>query len=991
MNDLFIGKRLKSSILAVMLMFAGASALTAGEYPLAEKVNPFIGTSKHGHTYPGVSLPFGMVQLSPDTKTEGWDWCSGYHYSSKTIMGFSHTHLDGTGCSDLGDFLFMPTVGELQFEAGSENDTSTGYRSKFSHSQEKASAGFYSVKLQDYDIDVELTATYRVGFHKYKFPATKQANVIMDLKHAIGGARIRESKAEIVGDNVIRGYIRKSGWSPDRFLYFVAEFSQPFTSAGLVADGKQLDSSVKNTDARHIQCFARFDATKNKELLVKVGISAVSWDGAKLNLDTECPGWDFEETCEKAKEAWQEELSRISVKGGSTDDDAVFYTALYRCCLTPNLFMDVDGKYRGTDKEIHQADKYNNYSIFSLWDTFRAEAPLFTIIDQKRANDFVNSMLGKYRQSGLLPVWELHSGETWCMIGYHAIPLIADAWCKGIRDFDGQEALTAMKKSAMQDHQGLREYKAMGYAAHDKGNQSASRTMEYAYDDWCIAQVAKDLGEKEDYDLFTKRSQFYRNLHDSSVGFVHAKDSNGMWSKNFDPDLLPADGGREFTEGNAWHFSFFAPQDVNGLIDLFGGDKGFTAKLDELFTRPGKEHMDVSGLIGQYVQGNEPCHNFAYLYAYAGEPWKTQEKVHQIVSTFFTNDPGGVCGNNDCGQMSAWYVFSALGFYPTCPGQPMYVLGTPSFPEAEVNLENGKTFKVIAKNLSDKNIYIKSVKLNGKKYTKSYISHFDVVNGGEMVITMSSKPNKKWATAAEDRPVSQPGATLTMMPYIMNDSLEFTDTAEIGIGCFEKGAKVYYTLDGTEPTEASTLYTGAIKLSDSATIKAKAFKAGCLDSMTMVSNARRLPLKSAVKVDGVVNGLDYKVYEGNFSKVSQLGKTAAVAEGVCKKVTMDVTNLEDNFGIVYTGYYKASKDGLYIFGTMSDDGSCLYIDDELVVNSDGYHSPQTKRGHVALKAGLHKFKVLYFEGSVNQSLEAYVTVPGSDEMEIPASSLFYKK
>ncbi|MBN2161835.1 MAG: GH92 family glycosyl hydrolase [Pontiellaceae bacterium] len=989
MNRLYDKKRV-SGLLAVIAAFAASGAWASGEYPLAEKVNPFIGTSGHGHTYPGVSLPFGMVQLSPDTKTEGWDWCSGYHYSSETIMGFSHTHLDGTGCADLGDFLFMPTVGELQFQPGSEGDPSTGYRSTFSHDQENASAGFYSVLLQDYDIQVELTATYRVGFHKYTFPATPEANVIMDLTHAIGGARIRESKAEIVSDRVIRGYVRKSGWSPDRFMYFVAEFSQPFASSGLVADGTPLDSSVKKTDANKIQCYARFDATENREVMVKVGISAVSWEGARLNLDKECPGWDFEGTCRRAKQAWQDELSRISVKGGSSDDDAVFYTALYRCCLTPNLFMDVDGQYRGTDKQIHQADKYNNYSVFSLWDTFRAEAPLFTIIDQKRANDFVNSMLGKYRQSGLLPVWELHSGETLCMIGYHAIPLIADAWCKGIRDFDAKEALTAMKKSAMQDHQGLREYKALGYAANDKEGQSASRTMEYAYDDWCIAQVAKDLGEKEDYELFTRRSQFYRNLHDRSIGFVRAKDSNGIWRQDFDPDALPADGGREFTEGNSWHYTFFVPQDVNGLIDLFGGDEGFTAKLDELFTRPGKEHVDVSGLIGQYAQGNEPCHNFAYLYAYAGEPWKTQEKVHQIVSTFFTNDPGGVCGNNDCGQMSAWYVFSALGFYPTCPGQPMYVLGTPSFPEAAINLENGKRFKVIAKNLSDKNIYIQSVKLNGRKYTRSYIDHFDVMRGGELVFTMSSTPNKKWASAVADRPVSHPGATLTMMPFIKNDSLEFTDTIAVEIGCYEQGAKIYFTLDGSEPTKDSTPYTGAIRLSDSATIKAKAFKHGCLDSMTMVSNARKLSLKPAVKVDEAVNGLNYTVYQGNFSRVNQLDVSGPVAEGVCQKVTLDVTNLEDNFGIKYAGYYMAPKDGLYIFGTLSDDGSCLYIDDELVVDSDGYHSPQTKRGHVALKAGLHRFKVLYFEGSVSESLEAYVTVPGGEEVEIPASALYRK-
>ena len=976
--------------LSALLSVLCISGLYAGKYPLVEKVDPFIGTSAHGHTYPGVSLPFGMVQLSPDTKTQGWDWCSGYHYSSNTIMGFSHTHLDGTGCADLGDFLFMPTVGKLQFEPGLERDTSTGYRSSFSHDQETAKPGYYTVKLLDYDIDVELTASPRVGVHRYTFPKTKQANVIMDLTHYIGGSNIRESKAMIVGNNEVRGYVRKSGWSPDRFMYFVAKFSRPFDNCGIVADGKELDSSVKSSDARRIQCFASFDATTKRELVVKVGISAVSWDGAALNLEKECPGWDFDAIRDKAQSTWQEQLSRLSIGGGSDADETVFYTAFYRCNLTPNLFMDVDGKYRGTDKKVHQADKYDNYSIFSLWDTFRAEAPLFTIVDPKRHNDFVNSMLGKYQQSGLLPFWELHSGETWCMIGYHSIPVIADAWMKGIRDFDVNLALKAMKNSAMQDHQGLKEYKALGYCASDKPGAACSRTVEYAYDDWCIGQVAKSINKTDDYEYYSMRSQFYKNLFDRSIGFNRPKDSNGMWQKEFDPDQNTFQGAHGYTEGNSWHFTFFAPHDVYGLIDLLGGDNKFVDKLDELFTRPGEEHVDISGLIGQYAHGNEPCHNYAYLFTYAGQPWKTQERVAEICTTLYTNQPDGLCGNNDCGQMSAWYVFSAMGFYPVCPGQPAYVFGTPRFPEAKVNLTNGNTFEVQAKNVSPKNIYIQSVSLNGKPYNKVYINHSDIIDGGKLVFTMGSTPNKSWAVAKNSRPLEDAGKPLALMPYVKADSLEFSDTVSIELSCFEDGARVYYTTDGSEPTKSSKLYSGAIKLDKTTSIKARSFKTGFLPSMIMQTKVTKLVPKPAKNVGDVVNGLEYKVYKGRFRSARRLGGEL-VKTGVSKNVGVNVTDLKDFFGLEFNGYYLAPEDGLYSFTTTSDDGSCLYIDSDEVVDNDGDHSSQTKVGRVALKAGYHEIKVLYYEGSVSEQLDVTVTTPSGKEQPLPAKSVFRKK
>lgn len=962
----------------------------AKAYPLAAKVNPLIGTDGHGHTYPGACVPFGMVQLSPDTGTDGWDWCSGYHYSDKSIMGFSHTHLDGTGCADLGDFLFMPTTGELKFEPGSKRNPDEGYRSRFSHEQEQACAGFYGVYLKDYDIDVKLTTTRRVGVHQYTFPATKEANVIMDLGHYIGGSNIRESKAEIVGDREVRGYVRKSGWSPDRFLYFVARFSQPFEKSGIVVNRK-LDESAKQAEGKDIQCYVRFDTTKDRVVVVKVALSAVSWDGAAKNMDAECPGWDFQQVCNGAMESWNKQLSKITVDGGPAANQTVFYTALYHSCLAPNLFTDVDGQYRGMDKKVHKADNFENYTVFSLWDTFRAAHPLFTLIEQKRTNDFVNSLLGKYEQRGILPFWELASDETWCMIGYHSIPVIADAYAKGLRGYDVNKAFTAMKHSAMQDHQGLDEYKKLGYISLTDDSQSVSRTAEYAFDDWCIALMAKELGNQDDYELFTRRSQQYRNLFDRSIGFIRGKTVDGAWKPDFNPDQLPAEGAGEFTEGNSWHYTWFAPHDVEGLIELMHGDEGFIKKMDEMFVRQGREHVDVSGLIGQYAHGNEPCHNYAYLYVYAGVPWKTQEKISQIVKTLYTDQPGGLCGNNDCGQMSAWYVFSAMGFYPVCPGQPMYVFGTPLFPSASLNLENGKTFKVVAENVSDKNIYIQSATLNGKAYTKTYIQHADIINGGTLVFTMGAEPNKQWGLNKADRPFSIPGKRLTLMPYPAGSQQVFLDTITVEFKCDDDGAKMYYTVDGSDPEISSTLYTKPIEVDKTTTVKVRAFKDGCFPSSVLSTTVTKKNLNPAVEVAGLENGLNYVLYVGNFRRTTDFAKSEPKERGQCANFDISVAKRSDGFGLEFNGYYNAPEDGFYQFWTKSDDGSRLFIGSELVVDSDGPHSAQFAGGFVALKKGYHPIKVLYFEGSVDEVLEVHVTRPGGQREQIDGKDLFRQK
>ena len=991
-------KMIVMPVLGIIYIIAGIMVVLPNEIygeeivPLVNKVNPLVGTDAHGHTYPGATLPFGMVQLSPDTGNSGWDWCSGYHYSDNTIMGFSHTHLDGTGCPDYGDFLFMPTIGALKFEAGSKVNPDEGYRSRFSHDREVVMPGYYAVHLDDYGIDVQLTVTKRVGVHRYVYPATRKANVILDITHFIGYTDIRESRVEIVNDREVRGFVRKNGWSPDRYLYFTARFSRPFEKSGLRIDG-QLNESARKAKGKNLQCFVQFDTTRQREVMVKVALSGVSCDGASRNMDAECPSWEFQNICDSAKNQWQQQLSKITVRGGTTKNQQIFYTALYHSCLAPNLFMDVDGRYRGTDKKIHTAKDFENYTVFSLWDTFRAAHPLFTLIEQERTNDFINSMLGKYDQQGLLPYWELASGETWCMIGYHAIPVIADAWMKGIRGYDIENAFEAMKKSAIQDHQGLSEYKTLGFISMDNDSQSVSRTVEYAYDDWCIAEIANMLGKSDEYDYFSRRAQNYRNLFDRSIGFIRGKNGNGTWKLDFNPDHIPSEGASEYTEGNSWHYSWFAPHNINGLISLMGGDQGFIQKLDELFVRPGREYVDVSGLIGQYAHGNEPCQNYAYLYAYAGAPWKTQEKISQIVKTLYTEKPDGLCGNNDCGQMSAWYVFSAMGMYPVCPTQPIYVFGTPLFPDVSMGLENGKVFNIGAENHSDANIYIQSVTLNGKPYTKSYIQHSDVINGGKLVFKMGSKPNKKWGFRKEDRPTSNPGKELTLMPYLSNQTPAFIDETKVYICCDDESAKVYYTLDGSEPDKTSMEYTNPFKVNQSTTIKAKAFKYGALPSYTVTTVMEKKLLKPelAISDDELENGLTYDEYSGSFRSTSDVANFVAKKHGKCQKFDLTVTDLRDDFGLEFNGYFKADREGLYSFWTYSDDGSQLHVDSELVVNNDGFHGAQFASGLVALSAGYHKIRVLYFEGQSEEKLEVYVTSPDSQRRQIDPKLLYRKK
>jgi predicted alpha-1,2-mannosidase len=774
-------------------------------------VEPFIGTGGHGHTYPGATLPFGMVQLSPDTRLTGWDGCSGYHYSDNVIYGFSHTHLSGTGVSDYGDILLMPVVG-----------SATSTTSAFRHEKETASPGYYSVLLDDHNIKVELTVTPRVGIHRYTFPANKEARIFIDLAHR---DKVIDSSIAFKGGNEVEGFRRSEAWAKDQHVYFVARFSKLFSSYGMVGE--------KSNREGH-KAFVMFNTKANEQITVKVGISAVSIEGARKNLDTETNDLDFDQIKNAAQIEWNRALSKIKVEGGTVTQKRIFYTALYHALLNPNLYMDVNGLYRGRDLDIHKADNFTNYTVFSLWDTFRALHPLFTIIEPDRTNDFIKTFIAQYKQGGMLPVWELAANETGCMIGYHSVPVIVDAYIKGIRDYDVQTVYKAMKHSAEQDHLGLKHYKKNGYIPSEEEAESVSKTLEYAYDDWCIAQMAKALGNKEDYQHYLQRAQYYKNLFDPGTGFMRAK-MKGLWFTPFDP----AEVNFNYTEANAWQYSFFLPQDISGLMALMGNqhisenprksaakkiNERFIAKLDELFTvdssTTGRDQADITGLIGQYAHGNEPSHHMAYLYNYAGQPWKTQQRVRQILDTLYTDQPDGLCGNEDCGQMSAWYVMSAMGFYPVTPGQDFYAIGTPLFPKVVINVGKNRTFTVIAEGVSKKNIYIQSAQLNGESWTKSLLRHKDIKNGGILVFKMGPAPNKDWGSRENDLPYSAITEHLIQpTPYVASGSRMFTKSTEVALASVTP-ARIYYTLDGSTPTTVDRQYTKPFTLTRSTVVKA---------------------------------------------------------------------------------------------------------------------------------------------------------------------------
>jgi predicted alpha-1,2-mannosidase len=762
----------------------GAPAAAPADY-----VNPFIGTDDMGHTFPGATAPFGLVQLSPETDTIQYSYdgaynpavyryCAGYQYKDSTIVGFSHTHFSGTGHSDLGDVLLMPTTGPLRLNPGTANAPGSGYRSRFSHEREEAHPGYYAVTLDDYRIRAELTASERVGFHRYTFSdaGAAGAHIVLDLTAGIYNyaGKVVWSSVRVESDTVVTGFRQTSGWARDRRVYFAIAFSKPIASYGLVNDEKLIyrgfwrrwneNENFPERAGRAVKAHFDFQTRPGETILVKVALSGVSTRNALENMRAEIPDWNFDAAREAVRAKWNAELSRIAV---SADDVRLvnFYTSLYHCFLSPTVFSDVNGEYRGLDGNVHRADGFTNYTVFSLWDTYRALHPLFTIVQRERTGDVVASMLAHYEQSvhRLLPIWSHWANENWCMIGYHAVSVIADAYLKGIGGYDADRAYEAVVASAKHDsYDGVGAYRRLGFVPEDEVGNSASKTLEYAYDDWTIYRFASARGDARTASEFRARAASWRNLFDPATRFIRARNADGSWKTPFDP---LATSGQGYIEGNAWNYSLYVPHDAKGFMELLGGADSLVAWLDTLFEmRPPDESFahteDITraGIIGGYVHGNQPSHHVPYLYCYAGRSWKTQERVHQIVNAMYRNAPDGLGGNDDCGQMSAWYVFACLGFYPVCPGSGEYVIGSPCVDRAEIRLENGKTFSIEARNLSAKNVYVQSITLNGRRHDASFITHDRIARGGTLVFEMGPDPASGAAPARGRLPYSMSGS-----------------------------------------------------------------------------------------------------------------------------------------------------------------------------------------------------------------------------------------
>lgn len=746
-------------------------AIHAPAQKLTSYVNPFIGTEKMGHTFPGATVPFGMVQLSPDTDTlqyidngkynpDIYKYCAGYQYTDKTIAGFSHTHFSGTGHSDLGDFLVMPTTGALKLNPGVASVARSGYRSSFSHEREKASPGYYSVQLDDYNIQAELTATERVGFHQYTFPKTDEAHILLDLVAGIYNYPNKNiwTVVRVENDTLVTGFRQTLGWARTRTVYFAMSFSKPIESYGSANEGRRelyggfwrkfnQRENFPDVAGRQIKMFFNFKTQEGEKIKVKFALSGVSTAGALENMRAEVAHWDFERVKKEADDKWEKELSKIVIEANN-DTKVNFYTAMYHAFIAPNTFMDVDGSYKGLDYNTHQAKGFVNYTTFSLWDTYRALHPLYNIIQTRRNSDMVKSMMAHYDQSALdmLPVWSHYANDNWCMSGYHSVSVIADAILKGSTDVDAKAALAACVTTARKrNYEGIGDYIDYGYIPSEKSGISVSNTLEYAYDDWAIAQLAKKLGDSAIYKEFIQRSGYYKNVFDVD-GFVRRKGSNGQFLQ--EADLLSTHG-QGLIEGNSWNYSFFVPHNPADLVALMGGNKQFVVKLDSLFSmylpdRYFAETEDITreGIIGTYVHGNEPAHHVAYLYNFAGKPWKTQQVIRKILHNQYRPAPDGLGGNDDCGQMSAWYIFSVLGFYPVAPGSVDYQIGSPLVNGAVINLENGKQLRIKVVNQSDANMYVKSIAVNGRMLTGTTLTHTDIMSGGEIVFTMTGKHPK---------------------------------------------------------------------------------------------------------------------------------------------------------------------------------------------------------------------------------------------------------
>lgn len=971
------------NIIHMACLAALLAACTSQKENPVDFIDPFIGTGFHGHTYPGATVPFGAVQLSPDTRAGNWDACAGYHYDDSTLTGFSHTHLSGTGCIDLGDLLIRPTTQTV------DPSRQPMYApAAFRHEDEKAEAGYYAVLLHEEGIRAELTATAHTGVHRYAFPKESTPTVIVDLKHSLDNEHIYESSLQVVNPHEMTGMRNTRGWSDNQRIYFVIQCSQPFEKATLVSNQKALEG--KEAEGTDLQALLKFKDHTSEPIVMKVGLSIVSVENARENLQAEVEGFDFDAVKQAAYHTWNDAVSAIKVEGGTEEQKTNFYTALYHSMVVPNVVSDVNGQYRRHDQTIGQLPQGAvQYSTFSLWDTFRAWNPMMTLIDTTLVTNMIHSFLHIYDASGELPLWPLSAGETGTMIGYHSASVIADAYMKGIRGFDAEKALEALVVSSEKNQKGADYYISKGFIPSNIKKESISCLLEFAYDDWCIAQLAQALGKQEIYDTYIRRSQQYLNVFDGATRFFRPKRMDGNWETPFNPNEV----GRAYTEATAWQYRFFVPHDVNGMVQLFGGKEAFTSALDDIFHTDAQvdgDLVDITGLIGQYAHGNEPSHHIAYLYNYIGQPWKTQAMTRRLLDEMYAPTPEGIVGNEDCGQMSAWYILSSLGLYAVCPGSNEFTFTTPLFEKATLQLANGKTLTITA-NHPEKNLYIHKVELNGKEIETNFVTYEQLMGGGELHFSLTDQPNRKRGVTADSAPYSFTKEAVVSIPYVDKDLNLFMDSVTVNLATATAGATVHYTLDGSEPTQQSPVFNAPLVLKNTTQINAKAFKDGFQPSSTLSIQATKAVLnRGKVILDHQPkNGTAYKYYEGHFQKVADMQQKHFVEKGIVSEPSLDKARQEDHYGFEFSGLIDVPEDGVYTFQTRSDDGSVLYIDQTLVVDNDGSHAAIPATGSIALKKGWHSYRLLYIEDYEGQHLSWAWKLPSGEKLEpIPASRLY---
>ena len=978
----------KSLLFTIFWMVVSSFAVgqnTTKSVDYTQLVNPMVGTDGHGHTFPGATLPHGTIQLSPDTRLSTWDGCSGYHYSDQNILGFSHTHFSGTGVGSGADIMLMPTTGAAKFISGEGKSVGSGYRCSFLHQNETATPGYYSVKL-DNGIFAELTCTERVGMHQYTFPPGKAANLLLNLSHGIT-TTVDSLQLTIVSNTTLTGF-RKAHSSLDgnKTIWFVIEFSRPFAASQVALEGQE-PSPAKVYGGKELKANFNFRDLADNRLQVRVALSRVDLNGAWNNLKQEVSDWDFERIKREAKAKWQKELSKIEVEGGSLAQRRTFYTALYHCFIHPNIAMDADRRYFGTDHKIRTATDFDYYTTFSLWDTFRALHPLYTIINQQKTNQFIRNFIERYQHFDTMMIMEFGGNEGFGMIGYHALPVIADAWVKGIRDYNAGLVLEGMKHLSNGIRAGKEPYKVMGFVPYNLDDQSVSKTLEYCYDDWSISRVAKDLNQA-DYIYYCQKGNFYQNLYDPKSGFMRGKSSEYQWQNPFD-----ARSTAHFTEGNAYQFSLFVPQDYQGLFRRMGGDeavdqwldKCFTTEMDSAQARTG----DMTGNIGQYVHGNEPSHHMAYLYNYIGKPWKSQERIRQILETLYSDKPDGLSGNEDAGQMSAWYVLSAMGIYATTPGMDYYVIGSPLFPKVTIHLENGNHFSIHSPATSSKNRYVRTTRLNGVETTRSYLNHADIMKGGELFFEMQPDADSSWGSSIADRPYSDSYPT-PLMVQINKGERYFKDQTEIVLSCEEPGAEIRYTLNGEAPTGKAELYKGPFLLNHSALLKASSFAKGLHTSFPASAKFTKMTLRSAIKKKGLSPGLKAAYFEGYCVKLADMKKYNIIRTEILPQFDIGAIKDDRSFGYYFNGFLNIPETGVYTFYLNSNDGSNLTIDGQLELVNDGFHRAQEVVCKVLLEKGFHSIAVDYFQMGGSKALSMSWSFEGGARQVIPASAIYHE-